>query len=368
MKYVLTLLQIVLAAHFYAQVDSSIVQREDHLRMLLERVRNAQTDAEKEAQNMHFKSELYAVLQLPEAFTHPFSSLKSVGFIDSPDKQIRIVNWNIEQADETQKYYCFILHPHDKKKAILVSELMDNSTELPPKPDGILDANNWYGALYYKIIPFKKNNKTIYTLLGWDGNSSMSTIKLIDALYFTGNKPKLGSPIFKTNDATVKRVFFEHSKKATMSLRYESTYNRIIFDHLSPETPSLKGFYSFYVPDLSYDAFELKSAKWVLVEDVIGVNNKGDDKTSIYVKDPDSGKIEKKVIKNKWISPDDKNSPVDGNKHTATMPDGNPKSKENSKKTTENGKSKDKRDPGNLNATLGKKSKTKKRKKISRKH
>ena len=59
-----------------------------------------------------------------------------------------------------------------------------------------------------------------------------------------------------------------------MSLKFEPEYNRIIYDHLSPETPSMTGFYSYYVPDFSYDAFVFYKSKWILQEAVVGVNKK----------------------------------------------------------------------------------------------
>ena len=69
-----------------------------------------------------------------------------------------------------------------------------------------------------------------------------------------------------------------------MSLKYESDRERIIFDHLSPESPSMKKFRSFYVPDMSYDAYILEDGKWILNEDVIGVNKgNGEKKQTVYV-------------------------------------------------------------------------------------
>jgi hypothetical protein len=360
---------LIFSGGVYAQKDTSstylgvLPAREDSLVILLNELRAAKDDWAKEEKNAVFKDYLKETLNDKAAFTYPFTKLKTVGFIDSPDGQLRIVNWNVEQDDQTQKYFCFILHYDKRKKSAELSELVDNSINLPMKPDGILEAENWYGALYYKIIPTDKGSKTLYTLLGWDGNSSMSTMKLIDVLYFSGDDPKLGSPIFKMKDVSQKRIFFEHSKKAVMSLKYEQQYDRIIFDHLSPETPDLAGFYSFYVPDFSYDAFVWENNKWVLHEDVIGVNKGGDEKQAVYVKNERTGKVEKKEIKNKWVNPEDQSAPGGGSEHVAVTPDQdlqNPAAQKEDldKKVTK----KDKRDPSNLNSTLGTQKRKKKRK------
>lgn len=362
MKYFIFLFLIASIGKVSAQTDTSLVSREDQLLVLLNDLRAAENDTDKHERNILFKEYLAETIALEGSFKYPFSKLKSVGFIDSPDGLLRIINWNVEQDDQTEKYYCYILHVDPKKKNIEISELKDNSFMLPPRPDGILEADNWYGALYYKIIPIEKGSKTMYTLLGWDGNNSMSTVKLIDVLYFSGDNPKLGSPIFKTKESTYKRYFFEHSKKTVMSLKYEEQYKRLIFDHLSPESPNLAGFYSFYVPDLSYDAFVLEGNKWVLKEDVIGINTAPELKTDVYVKNERTGKVEKKQIKNKWENPEDANAPDGGSQHIAVLPGNDIENPEAHKEELDEKVSKrDKRNPGDLNGTLGKQRGGKKR-------
>jgi hypothetical protein len=42
----------------------------------------------------------------------------------------------------------------------------------------------------------------------------------------------------------------------------------IVFDHLSPPDPKLKGQRDLYGPDLSYDGYKLKNGKWVYVENL----------------------------------------------------------------------------------------------------
>lgn len=331
--------------------NTAISQKEDSLSIMLNVLRSCQKDKAKDSANTLFKSYLLQTLQLPEAFTYSFSKLKSVGFVDSPDGEVRIVNWNIEQQDQTQKYHCYILKK--MKSGIVITEMKENA-DTPPRPEGILDAENWYGALYYKIIPKEKGAKKMYVLLGWDGNNSASTIKMIDVLYFAGSSPKLGSPVFKMNSTTVKRVFFEHSKKVSISVKYEPEYDRIIYDHLSPETPALAGFYSFYVPDLSYDALYFKDNKWVLKEDVIGINKSDGDKKEVYIKNERSGKIEKVEIKDKWESPEDASAPAGGTDHKAVLPDEEVKEEEKKKEELDKkADKKDKRDPNSLNTTVG---------------
>lgn len=362
MKKVIPLLIILISLSANAAEDSTFVNREKKLVVLLDSLRAAKDDLQKEEKNTEFKNFLFETLQLEGAYSYSFLNLKTVGFIDSPDGQLRIINWNIELDDQTQKYYCFLMHLDEKKKTVELSELIDNSDPFNPRPSEILEANQWYGALYYKIIPVDKGSKTVYTVLGWDGNTASSNIKLIDVLYFVGNAPKLGSPIFKTAEGTFKRLFYEHSEKATMSLKYEDNYKRIIFDHLMPESPNLKGFYSFYVPDLSLDAFVLTDNKWIFKEDVIGVNLEQNEEQDVYVLNSKTNKVEKKEVKNKWQNPDDK-GPAGGIPHVAVTPEDDVQNPEAQKEKLDTKASKkDRRDPSNMSSVTGGMKKKKRRK------
>ena len=311
---------LLISFSLFSQKDSILVVRELQLNSLLDKLRSSDNNTDKLKNNKVFKTSLEEVLKLEGVFDYSFSKLKTLGTIKSDDNLLRFFNWNIEMDDHSQKYFCYILRKDKKRKKIYLSELVDNSLMLPSRPDGVLDAKNWYGALYYKIIPISKGSRTMYTLLGMDANNSMSNIKIIDVLYFTGNSPRLGNPIFKTNDGTLKRVFFEYSKKAYMSLKYEKECNRIIYDHLSPETPSMTGFYSYYVPDFSYDAFIFYKNKWVLQEAVVGVNKKGGEKLKVFVQNKKTGELEMREIDNKWIDPSDKKAANGGNTHVARTP------------------------------------------------
>ncbi|MCO5260033.1 MAG: hypothetical protein M9916_07810 [Crocinitomicaceae bacterium] len=293
--------------------SQNLENSEQELVELLDNLRNAKDNNEKKQANTLFKEKLEQTIQYTGAFDYPFAKLKTLGSIKSPDNTFRFFNWNVEQDDLTQKYYCYILKLNDRTKEYNLIELKDKSFMLPRRPSDILEGDSWYGALYYKIIPFKKGSKDVYTVLGWIGNNSASTMKVIDVLTFSGKTVRLGSPVFKNGKEIQKRVFFEFSKKTSMYLSYEEKYNRIIFDHLSPETPALKGMYSMYVPDLSFDAYVFENGKWVLREDVIGVNDKGPESYTVEVKDEKTGAIKEIKVKNKWEEP--------SKTHVATTPE-----------------------------------------------
>lgn len=295
--------------------QTNLVEAENRLEQKLNALRASHDADEIKTLNISFKEELEATFQIDGFFDYPFARLTTMGSLKSSDNKIRLFNWNIEHEDQTHTYYCYIAHYHNSK--LLVTELKDNSFLLPPRPTETLDYDNWYGALYYQIIPLKRKNKQLYTLVGWDGNSSFSDMKVLDVLYFAGSKPKLGYPLFKDNEGTHRRVFFEFKKNSVMTLRYEPSRGMIMFDHLSPESPSLVGVYAYYVPDMSYDAFEWKNNYWNHKADVIAVNSK-DTRKKTVIRDSKGRPI--KEVENEWIDPTNSDSPIENGKHVAVTP------------------------------------------------
>ncbi len=164
-------------------------------------------------------------------------------------------------------------------------------------PKGTIDFTKWYGALYYKIVPFENGNKTEYLLLGWDGGTTGSNFKIMDVLVLGKRSVRFGSPVFITNNKLEKRIVFEYSNQAVMNMRFEEKYGRVVMDHLSPEAPSLEGLYSYYVPDLSYDSYAYNGAYWVLTEDVIAVNDPEFKSKSFIQMNARTGKLERKSLK-----------------------------------------------------------------------
>lgn len=347
-----------------AQESTVLQEKEQQLDSLLDVLRSAETNAEKSTANAEFTELMSQTLNEPGALSYNFTLLETVGVIDSPDEQVRIVNWNVEQEDFSHTYHCFVMYNDKKKDEVRVTELVDMSFGMPSQPTEIIDHENWYGALYYKIIPVKRGSKTIYTLLGWDHNSSLSQMKLIDAMYFTSSAVKFGSPIFKMGKETKKRVFFEHSKKTSMFLNYEPHRERIMMDHLSPESPALKAFRSYYVPDMSYDAFVFENKKWVLKEDVIGINDNmvSTQKQEVTVMN-DNGQLETRVIKTEWQNPENANAPAGGSEHVAVTPESEGNENQEDQKTDRQKEldarvnKRDKRNPNDLTIVGGKKKK-----------
>ncbi|MFN3917988.1 MAG: hypothetical protein ACK4K0_09625 [Flavobacteriales bacterium] len=276
-KIILLFLTFNLLLTGYGQNMRSI---EDSLVTLLNHVRAASNDKDVNERNSQFSEYLKEILSKrgKEAFNHSFDSLgKLMCTLKSPDNEFRIFNWNIEKpTSEKHSFFCFILKYDNKKEDATIVELQNRSQMYNRPEQEATDEKKWYGALYYKIIPVKSGEKTVYTLLGWDGNNRLTNKKLIETMTFSGKKVKFGHPIFTDENGNMKkRVVFEYSEEAFMSLKYypDKKNPRIIFDHLSPETEQMRDHFQFYKPDLSYDAYVWDGAKWRYEKDIDARNS-----------------------------------------------------------------------------------------------
>ena len=271
---------------FIGQNNTPLKIQEDSLIYLLNEERIKSIYKETVNLNNPFESYLNKVLENDAAFRYPFDSLsKFMSIIKSPDDQIRIFNWNYELVNEQQLYGCFIMR-FDKHTNSYSSTKLNDASMFAKDPEYTqYNKKNWYGALYYAIIPVKKDKSVYYTLLGWDGNNKFSNKKIIEIMSFQSNgNIKFGLPYFiYPNGKTKRRVVFQYNKQSYMSLKYfkERKEELIIFDHLIPKSPQLEGMFDWYVTDLSFDAFKLENEKWVFIGQV-NKNSKKDSKNRPY--------------------------------------------------------------------------------------
>ena len=223
------------------------------------------------------RTEIKQFLAAKGSYLHPLNKVPYLGDLRSPDNSFRMITWNVTLKDGTYDYFCFIQMEPTNNDTSIWFELTDHHKTTRRPEYKSLNKDNWYGSLYYSIIPFKKDKTIMYVLLGWEGNTMMSNKKIIDCLYFNSkNEPVFGKSIFQTNRMNKRRVVFEYSKDAYFMLRYNKDMKAIIFNRLEPSRPELKGVYSFYQPVMIFDAYQFKKGEWRLLEDVNPRNTKND--------------------------------------------------------------------------------------------
>jgi hypothetical protein len=250
--------------------NSLFAEYEDTLKVMAHRIMNAETEAEKRTANTAFITNLTEVLQYEKSFKFPFDSLPTIARISSPDNTFRIFNWLLKKDNGNYEYFGIVHYHNKKRKRYEVIPLIDNSANIRNAEQEDLDAENWYGGLCYQIAYIKKAGRKYYTLLSWDGNDGYSTKKIIDVMYFSGkNKIKFGLPIFKQNKKeSQKRVILEYDSKTSISVKYHSKEEKIVFNHLVPPNKDLEGLEEYYIPEGTFNAYQYKRGKWWLQQDV----------------------------------------------------------------------------------------------------
>ena len=215
--------------------------------------------------NRAFKTTLIEFLETSDWKKSPFDSIPYFARLTSPDKVFDLFCWNVGLADGEFKYFAIMAH-HPTERVIAFTDQSDKLYDVEYKK---LDQNNWFGALYYEVIPVKLKKEVYYTVLGWDGHNDFTTKKVIDAFRIDEKGfVRFDQIVFKYKGNQKSRVVFEYSERANMSLKYNEKAELIIFDHLAPFQEGAEGIFEFYGPDLSFDGFELSKGVWNFVEDV----------------------------------------------------------------------------------------------------
>ncbi len=207
-----------------SQESTKLSLMEDSLSSLIRKIQGSEDDTIRQSLNVLFRETLRTAIELPGSFTYPFDLLKKLSKITSGDKKFRIYNWNIPVTDGSNLYFCFFQIPvKNENKIFRIIELTDRSDSIPDPEHSSLNANDWYGALYYKIILDKSESGMIYTLLGWEGKNLSEMQKIVEVLTIDDKGfPHFGEKIFnKYKDGENKRVIFKYSPVTTMVLHYE---------------------------------------------------------------------------------------------------------------------------------------------------
>jgi hypothetical protein len=261
---------------------------EDSLTSLGKKFINADDELERRNANYTFIKTLVTALKIKDSYNYQFDSVKSITITNSPDKRFRMLTWHITNNDGSFRFYGTLqLNTGGELK---MYPLGDFSPYIKNPQDTVTDNTKWYGCQYYTIIPINALTP-YYVLLGWKGNNDKSTKKVIDVLSFKDNKPAFGMPVFDERGKMHDRIVFEYTRQVSMLLKYITTQNLIVFDHLAPPDPKLKSAPETYGPDMSYDGYRLRNGKWSYVEN-LDMRNVQDNQDNNY-SDPKKPTVEK---------------------------------------------------------------------------
>lgn len=174
-----------------------------------------------------------------------------------------VISWNTESSDRVQTYSAFVVF-NDKKSDNGMSyvELIHDSREDVNDEGRSYRVDDWTGAIYYDIILKYAGRTPVYTLLGWDGADGLVTRKVIETMSISNGRVRIGTPHIEKPEGLKKRHVLEYSDILQVTLNYERKEDRIVFDRLGPNDPTLEGQTAFYGPTFDYDAYVWEGGKW----------------------------------------------------------------------------------------------------------
>jgi hypothetical protein len=152
--------------------------------------------------------------------------------------------------------------------------LTGSSRREPIPADRQFTENNWYGALYYAIQPFRNGRTTDYILLGIDYSNLRMTRKLIEVLNFAPDGSLIfGKKCFLDGSVSRYREVFEYSSENVMTLRIHSP-KFIAFDHLVSVSGNRNDNPENLGAEYTFDAYILKNGIWTFTRNVNMKNKK----------------------------------------------------------------------------------------------
>ena len=203
-----------------------------------------------------------------EVLKHKFTDIRYLGQILSPDSKLKIITWNLVLTDGTNKYFCYIIRKGKRRDPNRIYKLTGVNMDEPPDTQKTYSSENWYGALYYDVRPFRHKWNTFYVLLGLDHTNLNISTKLIDILTFTDDGGIIFGKDCITREGENKyRELLVYSADGVVTLRFNGRKS-IIFNHLVPVSQFRQDTPGYYVPEFSFDRYYLKKGMWIFEENI----------------------------------------------------------------------------------------------------
>lgn len=242
---------------------------QDSLLMISRQTFDAPSNTERFASNAAFIRTLVNALKTPYSYQYGFDSLKNISILKSPDQKFRVFTWYVPLDDGTYRFFGSIQMATTDGKLKLFP-LIDQTEQLKDA-HAVTGNKEWFGARYYEVLPLVQAGKPAsYILIGWKGNNSKTSKKVIDILSFEKDGPLFGKAVFDGPKGTKpgNRIIFEYNRGNSMTLTTDKTVNMIVFDHLAPMAPEMEGNFEYYASDLSFDAYKIVNGRLRLIENI----------------------------------------------------------------------------------------------------
>lgn len=237
------------------------------VKLLFDQLVQTENDRHKEALSNEIWERLSVLLNQKELFSNPFKGYERMSTLLSPDGVVKVCTWNIEYTNGDNAFFGGIaVHLNGN---VRVHQLNDSYRSIRSPEQANLTASRWYGCVYYELLENRYRGDTFYTLLGYNGNTAFSKIRVVEALAIAANGiPRFASAIFTDERRSRRRLIFEYSNRANMMLRYDDGMRMIVMDNLAPIDNMFENDFRYYGPDFSYNGLRFERGKWVWYDDI----------------------------------------------------------------------------------------------------
>lgn len=224
---------------------------------------NASKSENREKAGTLFKNAFDIYISENNLFELDLSNLDGLYELVPEDNAFKLISWQLELQDFDYRYYCYLV-----KEDGTYTEFTQNRYPLDVLEVMELEPDQWYGCIYYNIM---SNGDGRYLLFGFNGNGKWENLKLADIMAVNNDEIMLGYAGFedKSNPGTrVNRLLLSYSSDATLQLNYNPGLKMIIHDHLIQRIGRLPGQGPVFLPDGTYEGYELIDGQWMYREKI----------------------------------------------------------------------------------------------------
>ena len=175
-----------------------------------------------------------------------------------------LISWSTkfigEITDSTRYHAHFVYRRRGQNK---LYNLVATGNKVPSSQE-VLDLKEWYGAIYYKLIPFRYHGKRRFLALGWK-ETNKGQCKIIEPLSLEPDKLTLGSPKALLDVIPKSREILSYPLRTRLNIKYDYFEKLIYFDDMDA------GENSFYLmsPTFRFNGYRLqKKGEWALEKDI----------------------------------------------------------------------------------------------------
>lgn len=180
-------------------------------------------------------------------------------------KDFRLVTWQLKVHKNEYKYGGFIQWPDRIVRLKDTRPWVNGAQRMTYAPGA------WYGALYYKLISFQKDQKDYYIVFGFNAENERMNTKVADILDLNGDEPVFGLPVFVGRDEPQSRLILQYADVSVLQLIYDEELKAVVHDHLSSIAGVGPDGTSLVVSDGSQEGWVFKNGVFQYQEEMYDV-------------------------------------------------------------------------------------------------